>query len=189
MGAPQKAMSPRPTPEPPRQNVPLGPVDSRHAVRRHWLRRLRRPRGHRADVVMAIAGLSLAGLGALVSAAPPHVLVTVDRSAYSIAGSRLEATGTGVYTGPGGAIVVTRDGGRVRGAGSTVLNGRPMAGRCTEAPEGDSERCTFTVDGQTVVAVDTRTPYGWRRRYQDGQVVDLIVVGGDVPVPVAVGRR
>lgn len=138
---------------------------------------------------MVVVGLGLAGIGALLSAAPPYVLVAVDPSAYSIAGVRLKAIGTGEYTGPGGAVVVTKDGRRVRAAGSTVLNGRRMAGHCTETPRAGVEDCTFEVDGQTVVAVDSRTPYGWRRRYQDGRVVDLVVVGGDVPVPVAVGLR
>jgi hypothetical protein len=171
------------------QNLPIGSATSPHAVRLR--RRLPRAPGWatRWHALLALAGVGAALLGALFALSPPSVGVSMSDDRYEIAGNRLSASGPGVYEGPGGVLVVAAAGGTTRAAASTTLNGVHMAGRCTLAPGGDHETCDFTLGGQALTAVDTRTADGWHRRYDDGRAVDIVFSGRTpVPVPFAVGR-
>jgi hypothetical protein len=172
------------------QNIPLGPVDRTHAVRRHWRRRLRRqvPAGLDPPLLLAAAGMALAGLGLWLSGAPPPVAVSMDAAAYTVGGARLEARSAGVYASSQGALVVRAQAGETRAAASATFNGEPMTGVCSWSSGAPQERCLFRRGGRTLEAVDQRTPAGWHRRYQDGREVDLQVRGGGtVPVPFPVG--
>jgi hypothetical protein len=171
------------------QSIPLGPIDSPHVVRRH-----RRPRApsscSRVHVGLAVTGLALAGVGAWLSLLPAQFTVEQDSSGYSIAGLRLGAKGNGVYTGQPGALIERADGETERAGASTILNGRHTTGQCVWVRGATHANCVFRVEDRTVGALDTRTPYGWRRRYEDGEEVDLVVGrGGAILVPFAVGLR
>jgi hypothetical protein len=170
------------------QNVPLGPADSPHAVRRQ--RRLGRRLPVGGPLLVGAAGLLAALAGALLGSSPPQFTVGMDAAGYHLDGETLAADGPGTYRGAGGAaLVVSRRGSMVRAAASTYLSGRHMVGECAYVQGADHESCLFTVGQSTVAATDTRTAGGWRRRYGDGQEVDLEVAGGGaVPVPFAVGR-
>jgi hypothetical protein len=170
------------------QNVPLGPLDSRHAVRRHGRRRLRAPFSLRMPVLLVVAGLALAAAGVWLSVSPPQVEVSESASAYTIGRVRLGAEGAGTYAGPAGALVLRADGDTERAGASTTLNGRHMIGLCAWGRGAGWESCLFTLGDRTLTATDTRTPSGWHRRYDGGAQVDLIVRGGGaVLVPFAVG--
>lgn len=172
------------------QNVPLGPVDRRHAFRRRARQRLGRTLRFHLPLVLGALGLGLAAVGLWLSISPGQVSVSEDASAYTIGDARLPATGDDAYAGPEGAVVVRREGRTVRAAASTTLNGRHMTGRCVWQRDENHESCQFNVEGRAVAATDTRTPTGWHRRYDDGEDVDIHVLsGGPVPVPFAVGLR
>lgn len=172
------------------QNVPLGPVDRRHAVRRHMGRRLGRTLRFHLPLVLGGIGVLLAGVGAWLSLAPTPVAVSRDAGAYTIGDVRLPARGEGTYAGPEGAIVIREDGGTVRAAASTTLDGHHMTGRCVWTRGADRERCTFTLERRSLSAIDTRTATGWHRRYGDGETVELRTEGPvPIPVPFAVGLR
>jgi hypothetical protein len=171
------------------QHLPIGAIDSPHAVR---LRRvpaapLFRMRLH---VLLTAAGVAAAVAGAVASAAPAPVEVRMTADTYDIGGSQLTATEPGVYLGPdGAAVVVERVGSTTRAGASAGLDGAHMTGACTLADGAGEETCRFTLDGRAFSAVDTWTAGGWRRRYEDGRRVDIGVAGGrPVPVPIAVGR-
>lgn len=68
----------------------------------------------------------------------------------------------------------------LRAAASTTLNGLPMTGLCAWGKRAGYESCLFTISGRTVTATDTRTTYGWRRRYDDGEEIDLLVQANEV---------
>jgi hypothetical protein len=172
------------------QNVPLGPLDSPHVVRRHWRRRFDRMSAVPIHVLLAVAGLILAALGVWLSVSPSQVVVSQEPAVYTITGIRLEARGGGAYSGESGALVERDEGETLRAAASTTLNGRAMTGLCAWGKHAGYASCLFTISGRTVTATDTRTSYGWRRRYDDGEEVDLLVRGkGIVLVPFAVGLR
>jgi len=170
------------------QNVPLGPSDSPHAVRRP--RRL----GPRLPVSWPLlgggGGLLAAVGGVLLGTSPPQITVAVDPAGYHIDGRTFAAQGDGVYRGPNGAaLVIRQDGRELHAAASTYLSHRHMVGQCVYVEGSDHESCLFTVGDSTVTATDSRTSSGWHRRYADGQQLDLLVTrGGAVPVPFAVGR-
>jgi hypothetical protein len=170
------------------QNLPIGAVTSPHLVRlrrsRAWLPRVR------LHVVLMLAGVAAATVGAVVSMQPGAVTVRTSADAYEIGGARLVATAPGVYQGPGGAaVVLRRAGGATQAGASASLEGVHTTGTCTLADGARTESCQFTVDGRQLAAVDTWTGGGWHRRYDDGRTVDIAVAGGaPVPVPLAVGR-
>jgi hypothetical protein len=171
------------------QNIPLGPLDRTHAVRRHWRRRLRRqvPAGLDPSLLLAAVGMALAGVGLWLTGAPPPVAVSMDAAAYTVGGARLEARSAGVYESSEGALVVRAQPGETRAAASATFNGAPMTGVCSWAGGAREERCVFKMGDRTLEAVDRRTASGWHRRYQDGREVDVQVRGGGpVPVPVPV---
>jgi hypothetical protein len=171
-----------------RQHLPIGAITSPHAVR---LRRLPSMGvGVRLHVVLMVAGVAAAVAGAIASAAPSPVAVRAAADTYEIGGSRLTATGPGVYQGPGGAaLVVVHSDGTTRAGASAGLDGAHMTGACTLVDGARTETCRFTLDGRLLSAVDTWTGDGWRRRYDDGRTVDMTVAGGQpIPVPIAVGR-
>ena len=171
------------------QYLPIGSITSPHAVRLRrrpapWLPRVR------LHVLLTAAGVTAAVAGAIVSAAPAPVPVRVSADAYEIGGSRLTATGPGVYRGPdGAALVVSRAGGTTRAGASAIMDGAHMTGACVLVDAARTETCRFTLNDRTLTSADTWTGAGWRRRYGDGRTVDIDVAGGrPVPVPIAVGR-
>lgn len=176
----------------PGQNLPLGPVDGRHAVRRRLPAHVRRSLRLHLPLVLGVVGLALAGAGAWLGVSPTSVAVSQDADAYVVDGVRLPAAegAPGTYAGPGGAMVVREDGGVVRAAASTALDGRHMTGRCVWRRGAPEETCTFTLEQRSLAATDVRTAWGWRRQYDDGEAVDLETSGGGtVLVPFAVGLR
>jgi hypothetical protein len=164
------------------QNVPLGPLDSPHAVRRRRLR----PRPPEAHLTLIGIGLALAGLGVWISASPPSITVRRTQSSYRIGGSTLWARGQGTYIGAGGVLVFEDEGEVVRAAASSTLNGAPMVGLCTWTRGSRQERCQFRLGGLRLTAVDSLTASGWDRRYDSGSEVVLETGGAAVPVPFAV---
>jgi hypothetical protein len=170
------------------QNVPLGPADSPHAVRR------RRRLGPRLPIswsaLLGGGGVLAAAGGAFLGTSTPSITVAMDSRGYHLDGSTLAPRGGGDYRSASGAALVISRAGRVTdAAASTYLGGRHMLGHCAYVSGADHESCLFTVGDSTVTATDSRTAGGWRRRYADGQELDIEVThGGAVPVPFAVGR-
>lgn len=164
------------------QNVPLGPLDSPHAVRRRR-RRVRLPEAH---LTLVGIGLVLAGLGVWISAAPPAVTVRRTAGSYRIGGATLVARGHGTYAGSGGVIVFEEKGGVVRAAASSTLNGQSMVGLCTWARGSREESCRFRLGGRRLTAEDALTSSGWDRRYGGGSEVVLDTGGAPIPVPFAI---
>ena len=169
------------------QNIPLGPVDQTHAVRRHWRRRLRRqaPAGLDPSLLLAGAGMALAGAGLWLTGSPTPVEVSLDQGAYTIGGARLDAQGAGVYQSEHGVVMIRG----TRSAASATLGNEHVTGTCTMGAASRSEHCRFTVNSRPVEAWDQRKDVGWHRKYEDGQEVDVKVEGGDpAPVPLPLGR-
>jgi hypothetical protein len=167
------------------QRLPL-PVGSPHPVRR-----LHRPRQavERRRLITVLLGLAAAAGGAVLGAVPPSVSVGLDGAGYRVDGVVLAPRGGGVYAGPEAAVVIAPDPGGTRAAATTRLDGVPMTGSCRLAPDGRGERCTFTLGGRTVKAVDRLNGGGWDRTYGDGRRARIELAGGrPVPVPIAVGR-
>lgn len=164
------------------QNVPLGPLDSPHAVRRRH-RSVRLPEAHLSLVGI---GLALAGLGVWVSAAPPSVTVARTAHAYRIGTSILTARGQNTYVGPAGVVVFDEQGGAVRAAASSTVNGVPMVGVCTWRVGSRRELCRFRLGSRRLTAVDALTASGWDRRYSGGASVHLDTGGSPIPVPFTV---
>ena len=169
------------------QNVPLGPADSPHAVRR--LRRLG-PRLPFGASLLAGGGVLAALGGVILGTCPPQITVALDSGGYHIDGKTLAPRGAGVFLGAdGAALVISQEGSDVHAAASTYLSSRHMVGQCVYVLGGDHESCLFTIGDSRVTATDRRTPSGWHRRYADGRELDVEVTrGGAVPVPFAVGR-
>jgi hypothetical protein len=140
--------------------------------------------------VGAALGLAAAAIGVFLWFSPAQSSVSLDGGAYRIGGQTFEARGGGVYRArDGAALVIERRGDQTVAAASTELNGRHVTGRCNYPDGGRSESCRFMVGASTIAATDDRTPDGWRRRYADGQAVDIRVTGRQpIPVPFAVGR-
>jgi hypothetical protein len=172
------------------QRIPLGAGRSPHAVRRQrWPRRL--GSASTWSLVAAGAGVAASLVGVTLAAtAEPHVAVGLDAAGYRIDGQQLRPAGDSTYQGAsGGVLVIQRTPARIVAAASSELGGRHMTGRCQLVPGAASETCDFTVGGQPVSAVDSRTDAGWHRRYGDGQSVSIDVTGDrDTPVPFAVAR-
>ncbi|MFZ0218051.1 MAG: hypothetical protein WAM30_19125 [Candidatus Dormiibacterota bacterium] len=171
------------------QNIPLGPVDRRQALRRHWLRRRRSPRPPLVDgsLLLGLAGMLLAAGGFWLSTLAPHVEVGMDAHAYTIDGARLPAAGQGVYAGGDGVVVVDENGASFAAAASATLNGAHMVGRCTGRSQPAGEQCSFRLGTRQLRATDTWSGGGWSRRYDDGRRVDLLVAQRrPVPVPIAI---
>lgn len=170
------------------QNVPLGPVDRRHATRRHWLRRRRpqRPRLFDTTLLSGLLGLLLATGGVYLATLVPRVEVSVTPRAYAIDGIRLPARGGGVYQGSAGVVVLRDRGGALSAAASATTAGRPMTARCDGMAAG-RERCTFQIGPRSIHAVDAWRAGSWSRTYDDGRRVTLAVrQGRPVPVPIPV---
>jgi hypothetical protein len=127
------------------QNIPLGPVDRRQALRRHWRRRRRSPRPRFVDgsLLLGLAGMLLAAGGFWLSTLAPRVEVGMDAHAYTIGGARLPAAGKGVYAGGDGVVVVDENGASFAAAASATLNGAHMVGRCTGRSQPAREQCSF----------------------------------------------
>jgi hypothetical protein len=170
------------------QNVPIGPADSPHAIRRQRRLRPRLPAG--GWLLVGCAGMAAALGGAVLGTSPPQITVAMDASGYHLDGQTLAPQGGGAFVGANGAaLVIGRNGGEVHAAASTYLSGRHMVGQCVYVRGSDHESCLFTVGDSTVTATDSRTSSGWHRRYADGQQLDLEVTqGGPVPIPFAIGR-
>lgn len=169
------------------QNIPLGPVDQPHAVRRHWRRRLRRQSPAALDPSLLLAGLgmALAGAGLWLTGSPPPVEVSMDPGGYTIGGARLNARGGSIYESSHGVMVVRG----TRSAASATVGSQPVTGACDQEPGSGGEHCRFRMAGRTLEADDQPTTAGWHRRYDDGQETDVKVTsGGQVPVPFPVGR-
>ncbi len=170
------------------QNLPLGPVDRRHATRRHWLRRPRpqRPRLFDSALALGLLGVLLAAGGLFVATLTPRVEVSVTANAYRIDGMTLPARGSGVYQGTAGVVVLRDQGTTLDGAASARTQGVPMTAHCEGAAAG-TERCTFQIGSRTIQAVDTWRAGSWARVYGDGNRVELAIrQGRPVPVPVPV---
>lgn len=169
------------------QNIPLGPVDQRHAVRRHWRRRLRRqaPAGLDPSLLLAGLGMALAGAGLWLTGSPPPFEVSMDSGGYTVAGARLDARGGGVYQSSQGVLIVRG----TRAAASTTLGDEHVTGVCDLAAGSGREHCRFRIGGSTLAADDEATTTGWHRRYDDGRETDVEIRGGGaVPVPFPIGR-
>jgi hypothetical protein len=172
------------------QNIPLGPVDRRQPLRRHWLRRRRSPPPRLFDrsLALGLLGALLALTGLWLSSQAPRVQVGMDARAYTIQGARLPAIGPGTYAGAGGVVVVRQSQGSFAAAASATLNGAHMVGRCAGSERAGRERCSFRLGATRLTATDTWNGGSWARRYDDGRQVDLEVTQRlPVPVPVALG--
>jgi hypothetical protein len=170
------------------QRLPL-PVGSSHPIRRGrraWSARAAASRRAWA----ALVGMASAGAGAYLGAAPPPVPVGLDAAGYHVASTTYAPRGGGVYTGPGGAVVIAPGaGGGTRAGASTHLDGGPMVGGCRIRAGGSSERCEFELGGRRLGATDRLAPGGWDRRYDDGRTAWIPLEGGrPVPAPFALGR-
>jgi hypothetical protein len=171
------------------QNLPIGAVNSPHAVRVRRTPSARLPRV-RLYLVLSLLGVAAAVAGAVVSALPGPVPVEETNDSYVIGGSRLTAIAPGVFRGSGGAaLVVVHQDGDTRAGASAGLDGAHMTGTCRLVDGARTESCSFMLNGAPLAALDTWTGGGWHRRYGDGRTVDIAVAGGrPVPVPFAIGR-
>jgi hypothetical protein len=169
------------------QRLPL-PIGGRDPFRRYG--RLWFVSGRdRLRILLLTAGVIAAAAGGLVGSQTPAVAVSADNNAYSLGSIHLPAQSPGIYAGPEGAVVIEQpQPGVIQAGGSTNLHGVPMLGTCAVDPGDRTESCLFSIAGQTLRADDIRTNNGWRRRYQDGQEVDISLPAGTVPVPFALGR-
>jgi hypothetical protein len=169
------------------QRLPL-PIGGRDPFRRYgrlWFASGR----DRLRALLLTMGVCAAVAGGIVGSQTPAVAVRADANAYSLGSIHLPAQSPGVYAGAEGAVVIDRSQpGVVQAGGSTNLHGVPMQGACALDVNGRTESCLFVLGRQTLRADDTRTSGGWRRRYQDGQQVDISLPAGTVPVPFALGR-
>jgi hypothetical protein len=171
------------------QNIPLGRVDLPHAHRpgrsgrgqgwwaRHW------------HLVAAGLGLLAAGGGVILSTNPSEFTVGMTPHEYRLGSARLAMVGAGSYSGSEGSMVQVRDRDRLRAGGSTGVRGLSATGQCVLIVGADHESCLFVMGSESFTATDTRTSYGWLRRYDDGRQVRIAFDGGDpVPVPFPIGR-
>lgn len=166
------------------QNVPLGPVDRRHASRSH--RRPRHPALFDTTLALGLLGVLLAGAGLGLGMLGPRVDVSVTAQAYRVGPVRLAARGDGVYQGGAGVVVLRDAGTALRGAASATTGGQPMTARC-QGRAGHTERCTFQIGDRTLHAVDTWRHTAWSRVYDGGRRVQLVMVrGAPAPVPIPV---
>jgi hypothetical protein len=168
------------------QRLPL-PLGSPHPVRRSQRIFRGRPDGERT--LLAALGMAAAVVGAVLTTLPPSTTVRQDEQSYRVGDVLLESRGDGVYAGPGGALVLQEQGGKVRAGASTHLNGEHMVGGCLLAAGGRSERCWFELGGRRISADDQLRSGGWDRRYDDGRNVRIsLAAGRPIPVPFALGR-
>jgi len=170
------------------QRLPL-PIGSSHPIRRRrrvWIARAAPSR----RAWTALVGMASAGVGAYLGAAPPPVPVGLDGGGYHVASTTYAPRGGGVYSGPGGAVVIAPGAAGERRAGaSTHLDGRTLVGACWLGAARTSERCEFELDGRRLGATDHLQGGGWNRRYDDGRTARIPVAGGrPVPAPFALGR-
>jgi hypothetical protein len=162
---------------------PLGPTPMRR-YRRFWFASGR----DRIRVLLLALGVAAAVAGGLLGVRQPVVNVQLDAQYYRVGSITLPEQGDGVYAGPEGAIVIQQSDVAVSAGGSTSLRGAPTRGSCVMAGDGRREHCQFQIGDRAVGADDTRTTGGWRRRYQDGQTIDIGLPRGPVPVPFPIGR-
>lgn len=150
-----------------------------------------RPRRHRVRAgtrwLVAVLALGSAVAGALLALAPPQVRVQLTASMYRIGAASLPRVGVDEYRGDGAFVLRTQADGTVIAAGDAVAGGAHISGSCLEDADRRAERCVFDVDGRGLAALDTWRSGGWRRRYDDGRVVDIEATSA-APVPFAVGR-
>lgn len=168
------------------QRLPL-PVGGSNPIRRY--RRFWFATGRdRLRLAVLAVGVLAAALGGLLGARPPEVAIELNAGYYRIGSITLPSQGDGVYSGPGGAVVIQKGPAATVAGGSTSLRGAPTKASCTMEADGKSERCVFALGNHTFQATDTRTSTGWHRRYDDGQTVDMALPSGPVPVPFPIGR-
>ena len=148
--------------------------------------RPRRGRGF-ARLAAALGALGCAGAGTLLMLSPPQVPVELTASAYRVGGATLVRVGADVYRGAGALVLRAQADGTVLAAGDAVSGGVGVSGSCLEDADRRAERCVFDLGGRSLGAMDVWRPGGWRRRYDDGEVVDIATASA-VPVPFAVGR-
>ena len=151
----------------------------------HQLRPRRRRRIARLAAVLG--SLGCAGAGTLLLLSPPQVGVELTAAAYRVGGATLVRVGADAYRGAGALVLRAQPDGTVLAAGDAVRGGLGVSGSCLEDADRHEERCVFDLGGRGLGAVDVWHSGGWRRRYDDGQVVD-ITGAAPVPVPFAVGR-
>ncbi|MGH7881869.1 MAG: hypothetical protein ACREN8_03035, partial [Candidatus Dormibacteraceae bacterium] len=130
---------------------------------------------------------SAVGGGVLGSIQPP-VNVQIDSQGYHIGAILLPPQGIGTYAGEAGAVVIEPTSGQIVAGGSTKLHGENMLGRCLLAEDRKSESCRFQLGTELFSAQDSAQPGVWKRRYEDGQTVEIRLPGGITPVPIAIGR-
>lgn len=163
----------------------LGPggapgVGHRLRPRRRWW-----PASRRWLVVLVALGSAVAGV--LLALTPPQVAVRLTASEYRVGAATLRRVGAQEYRGDGALVLRREADGTVLAAGDAVAGGAHVSGSCLEDADRRAERCVFDVGGRGLGALDVWRASGWRRRYDDGQVVD-IEAGSPAPVPFAVGR-
>jgi hypothetical protein len=168
------------------QRLPL-PVGSPHPIRHH--RRIFRGGPGLERTVLSLGGMIAAAIGALLTALPTEISAGLDGSTYRVGEVRLDSRGSGVYSGPAGALVLAEDSGGALAGASTHLEGQHMVGNCRIAVGGRSERCWFRLGSRTLTAEDRLQNGGWDRLYDDGGSIRIALTGGrPVPVPFPVGR-
>jgi hypothetical protein len=164
--------------------LPLGGRDPARSQRRPWYAE---GRGRLRAVVLLLAVAASVG-GALLSMRQPTLSVRMTVYSYDIGNVSLPVEGDGIYASSAGAIVISQTGAVVDAGGATVYRGQTALGACSMAADEKSETCRFRLGNQTLTAEDVRTATGWRRRYQDGSVVDIALPAGTAPVPFPLGR-
>jgi hypothetical protein len=153
----------------------------------HRLRRRRRAGPAVARAVCVAVAVGSAAAGALLALSPPTVPVRVSSSEFQVGDASMRMVASGEFQGDGAVVIRPQPDGTVVAAGDAVVSGVRVSGECLEDADRRTERCVFDVGGTGLGALDTWTQGGWRRHYDDGQVVE-IASSSPVPVPFLVGR-
>ena len=150
-----------------------------------------RPRRHRVRAawrwLAPVVALGSALAGVALALTPPQVRVELTASEYRVGAARLPRVGVNEYRGDGAFVLRPQPDGTIVAAGDAVAGDAHVSGSCLEDADRRAERCVFDVGGRGLGALDTWSSGAWRRRYDDGQVVD-IQASSPAPVPFAVGR-
>lgn len=153
----------------------------------HRLERRRRWGRLAARGLMALMAVGTGVAGVVLTLAPARVLVRMTASEYQVGDASLRLVAAGEYQGDGALVVRRQSDGTLLAVGDAIHAGVHVSGECLEDADHRAERCVLDVGGQGLGALDTWTSGGWRRRYDDGLVVD-ITEASPAPVPFLVGR-